>query len=999
MSRSRLSSSDGEKNKKELKVNKKISIIETYNNHEKYDLLKNVFLKSQNVFVGNQDDSFKGSLKNLIENVKIPTPAIMSELLLYKEILYDSGDFETLWYESCRHIKYCQVVEGEGTRLSKPFITLMNIQSLFQIRNCFKKGVILLDLTVSSYKDLIDNVTSVCRQRNIIDDEECTLLRSIFSAPKYHFVNNKLRYIDRDSRYSGNKEAKFIDSSDDDGSIKEELDERVSLKDDKEEDDRFMSKLQPNTESSIIMCGVVRRLTHPVCIFVRLKTKTQFYPEIPSHPVPTRFVFILLTPNENYKHELLYIGRTLCALLADDIFKNVVYNCTTNLIICEAIDEFISQIISIPPKQLNIYNTRLDPIEDKSIEGRKIGIGLNEEDDNDEVFEDYENNMDNIDMSLDYQLIRTGKIFGGLVKDIKRKSPNFFSDFSDFFYGRFGQSLASTFFIFFAALTSALTFGAVMEIALNKEMAAIENILACAICGVIFGLFSGQPLNILTATGPTLAFETIIFSFSKTHNWDFLPFRFWVGLSIAIYLTIFIAFDLCTLVSLITRYTEEAFTILIGIVFILQALKDLISIGHSYPIQKNIHQIFESPCLCNLTGTTLIHKLKKVKNFDPSSCLAIGGQPHGLMCDYKPDIFLFSIILTSITVFIAYLLTALRHSNFFSSKIRQSLSDFNIVIAITVSTILSIVVGLDVPTLKIPETFKPTKDRSWIINPLIFDTYETYLYAGLLGICYSILIMLDQQITSAIVNKKDHLLRKGNGYHLDLIIVALLIVICATFGLPFYIANTVISLMHVESLKIYTTCNAPGEKAQLLGIKEQRLTSIIPHIIIGFSVSLTAIIKLVPLPVLIGVFLYMGIISLSSLQFVQRLRLFFIPIKHQPDLPWLRNMPMYRVHLFTVTQIVCLTGLFLVKYNKTTSMIFPLMIVLIIIIRLTILKVLFKERELLSLDGNPPKLKEILKPKTALDIVEERMKYSMIKKSGSKDSLKLSNSNTNLNLL
>lgn len=79
--------------------------------------------------------------------------------------------------------------------------------------------------------------------------------------------------------------------------------------------------------------------------------------------------------------------------------------------------------------------------------------------------------------------------------------------------------------------------------------------------------------------------------------------------------------------------------------------------------------------------------------------------------------------------------------------------------------------------------------------------------------------MLDQQITSAIVNKKDHLLRKGNGYHLDLIIVALLIVICATFGLPFYIANTVISLMHVESLKIYTTCNAPGEKAQLLGIK------------------------------------------------------------------------------------------------------------------------------------------------------------------------------------
>uniref|UniRef100_A0A0K0EQH1 Anion exchange protein n=1 Tax=Strongyloides stercoralis TaxID=6248 RepID=A0A0K0EQH1_STRER len=974
MSRSRLSSYGGEKSKSNTKISKKNSIIEScnFNSYDQHDLLTNVFFKSQNLFVGKEYDGFRDKIKKLIKNNKSTSPTIMSELLLYKEILYDNGEFETLWYESSRHIKYCQVVEGEGTRLSKPFVTLMNIQSLFQIRNCFKKGVILLDSTVNNYKDLIDCVTTVCRQRNIINEEEVSLLHSIFNAPKYHFVNNKLRYIENESRYSRNKEGNFLDSSDDDESIEEQLNETIPLNNEKEEEDRFMLKLQPNTEASIIMCGVHQKLKKPICIFLRLKTKTIFYPEMPSHPVPTRFIFILLVPNENYTNEMLYLGRTLSALLANDIFKTTIYNCTCNTTICEGIDEFMSHMIAIAPKQLDIYNTRLDPIDDVRIEGMAIGC---DDDDDDVFFENNKNYLNRSDSFFDYQVARTGKIFGGLVNDIRRKSPKYISDYTDFFIERLGQSVASIIFIFFAGLTSALTFGAVMEIGLNKEMAAIENILASAICGVVFGLFSGQPLNILTATGPTLAFETIIFSFCKTHKWDFLPFRFWVGVSIAIYLTIFVAFDLCALVSLITRYTEESFTVLIAIVFILQALKELIAIGHSYPIQKNIHQIFESPCLCNLTGTTLNNKLRKVKNFDPESCLAIGGTPHGLMCDYKPDIFLFSIILTAITLFVAFLLTSLRRSNFFSSKIRQSLADFNIVIAITVATIVSIIVGLDVPTLKIPVTFKPTKDRSWIINPLIFNSYDTYLYAAFLGICYSILIMLDQQITSAIINKKDHLLRKGHGYHLDLIIIIILIIICATFGLPFYIANTVISLMHVESLKIYSKCNAPGEKAQLLGIKEQRLTAIIPHIIIGFSVSLTTIIKFVPLPVLIGVFLYMGIISLSSLQFVQRLRLFFIPIKHQPDLPWLRIMPMYRVHLFTVTQIVCLTGLFMVKYNKTTSMIFPLMIVLIIIIRLTILKVLFKEGELLSLD----------------EIIEERMNYKMMEKGEKRGSLTMSN--------
>lgn len=43
----------------------------------------------------------------------------------------------------------------------------------------------------------------------------------------------------------------------------------------------------------------------------------------------------------------------------------------------------------------------------------------------------------------------------------------------------------------------------------------MENLLSGGICGVIYALFSGQPLAVLSATGPTLVFEAILFKFCQ----------------------------------------------------------------------------------------------------------------------------------------------------------------------------------------------------------------------------------------------------------------------------------------------------------------------------------------------------------------------------------------------------------------------------------------------------------------------------------------------------
>ena len=62
-------------------------------------------------------------------------------------------------------------------------------------------------------------------------------------------------------------------------------------------------------------------------------------------------------------------------------------------------------------------------------------------------------------------------------------------------------------------------------------------------------------------------------------------------------------------------------------------------------------------------------------------------------------------------------------------------------------------------------------------------------------------------------------LQKGAGYHLDLLLVAIIIGICSLLGLPWVVAATVLSVGHVQSLFVESQCTAPGEKAQFLGVR------------------------------------------------------------------------------------------------------------------------------------------------------------------------------------
>ena len=93
-----------------------------------------------------------------------------------------------------------------------------------------------------------------------------------------------------------------------------------------------------------------------------------------------------------------------------------------------------------------------------------------------------------------------------------------------------------------------------------------------------------------------------------------------------------------------------------------------------------------------------------------------------------------------------------------------------------------------------------------------------------------------------------------------------MLMLCSVLGLPWFVAATVLSITHVNSLKMESETSAPGEAPKFLGVREQRVTGILIFLLIGLSVFMTPILKHIPMPVLYGVFLYMGVSSLNGIK-------------------------------------------------------------------------------------------------------------------------------------
>ncbi|XP_026091024.1 electrogenic sodium bicarbonate cotransporter 1-like isoform X3 [Carassius auratus] len=929
------------------------------------------------------DDSSSSILKPLIssaaERIRFilgeddsgpPPPQLFTEL---DELLAVDGQ-EMEWKETARWIKFEEKVEKGGERWSKPHVATLSLHSLFQLKNCIEKGTIKLDMEANSLQQIVEIITdSQIESGQLKADLKETVIYTLLRKHRHQTKKSNLRSladigksVSSASRLFGSQEngspttahRNLTSNSLNDLSVKPEKDQLHN---------KFMKKVPRDAEASNVLVGEVDFLDAPFVAFVRLQQAVMLG-GLTEVPVPTRFLFILLGPKGKAKsyHE---IGRAIATLMSDEVFHDIAYKAKDRADLLAGIDEFLDEVIVLPPGEwdpdIRIEPPKSIPSADKRknfIAGGE-GVQMNGETPHDG------SPGGGGGHAVGDELKFTGRFCGGLVLDVKRKLPFYASDFYDALNI---QSLSATLFIYLGTVTNAITFGGLLGDATDNMQGVLESFVGTALAGAVFCLFAGQPLTILSSTGPVLVFERLLFNFSKDNDFDYLEFRLWIGLWSAFLCLVLVATDASFLVQYFTRFTEEGFSALISFIFIYDAFKKMLKLAHHHPINTDFNMDLVTQYGCHCTppdgnaSSLYMEKMEDLMNstgqqhlnatwasLTRSECLKWGGQLVGPACEYVPDITLMSFILFFGTYTCSMGLKKFKTSRFFPTTVRKLISDFAIILAIFIFCGVDALVGVDTPKLIVPSEFKPTSpNRGWFVPPFGGNPWWVCLASLLPALLVTILLFMDQQITAVIVNRKEHKLKKGAGYHLDLFWVSILMIVCSFMGLPWYVAATVISIAHIDSLKMETETSAPGEQPKFLGVREQRVTGTMVFILTGLSVFMAPILKFIPMPVLYGVFLYMGVASLNGVQFMDRLQLLLMPAKHQPDLIYLRYVPLRRVHFFTFIQVLCLALLWVLK-STVAAIIFPVMILALVALRKA-MDYVFSQHDLSYLDDVMP---------------------------------------------
>ncbi|XP_037402071.1 electrogenic sodium bicarbonate cotransporter 1 isoform X7 [Pygocentrus nattereri] len=935
----------------------------------------------------NADDSVPSILKPLIspaaERIRFilgeedsgpPPPQLFTEL---DELLAVDGQ-EMEWKETARWIKFEEKVEKGGERWSKPHVATLSLHSLFELKTCIEKGTIMLDLEANSLQQTVEMITDSQIEMGLLKpDLKEKVMYTLLRKHRHQTKKSNLRSLADIGKTVSSASRLFSNQENGSPTTAHRNLTSSSLSDlsDKPEKDqlnnKFMKKIPRDAEASNVLVGEVDFLDSPFVAFVRLQQAVMLG-GLTEVPVPTRFLFVLLGPKGNARsyHE---IGRAIATLMSDEVFHDIAYKAKDRGDLLAGIEEFLDEVIVLPPGEwdpdIRIEPPKTIPSADKRKNNLAGGGG----------------GGDGFQMNGDApheggagggggghqvgdELKFTGRFCGGLILDVKRKLPYFASDFYDALNI---QSLSAILFIYLGTVTNAITFGGLLGDATENMQGVLESFVGTALAGAVFCLLSGQPLTILSSTGPVLVFERLLFNFSKDNGFDYLEFRLWIGLWSGFLCLVLVATDASFLVQYFTRFTEEGFSALISFIFIYDSFKKMLKLAHYHPINSHFDRDLITQYSCHCTppegnNSVLDEKIETLLNstgqkhwnatwssLSRSECVEWGGVLKGEACNFVPDITLMSFILFLGTYTCSMGLKKFKTSRFFPTMVRKLISDFAIILAILIFCGIDALVGVDTPKLLVPSEFKPTSpNRGWFVPPFGGNPWWVYLASSIPALLVTILIFMDQQITAVIVNRKEHKLKKGAGYHLDLFWVAVLMILCSFMGLPWYVAATVISIAHIDSLKMETETSAPGEQPKFLGVREQRVTGVTVFLLTGLSVFMAPILKFIPMPVLYGVFLYMGVASLNGVQFMDRLKLLLMPAKHQPDLIYLRHVPLRRVHLFTFVQVLCLALLWILK-STVAAIVFPVMILALVAVRKA-MDYVFSQHDLSYLDDVMP---------------------------------------------
>ncbi|XP_059925828.1 solute carrier family 4 member 1a (Diego blood group) [Gadus macrocephalus] len=805
------------------------------------------------------------------------------------------------WQETARWLGYEENVTPATGVWSSAHVSYLTFKSLIQLRKTMSTGAVILDLDASSLSAVAERaVDELLNKDEIRASDRESLLRSLLM---------------RRSQVGTAPVAEAPPS----GDI-----EMTTFSVPKKRD------TSDNMEASIVLSGVVDVLQKPVVAFVRLSDSVVMDAVLEA-PVPVRFVFILAGPSDSGLdyHES---GRAMGALMADWVFSLEAYLARTDQELTNAIADFMDSSIVIPPTEIQDQGM-LEPIitfQKKMLQERlrpadtRIAFG-------DRALAEKAPEPPRED-----PLARTGYPFGGMVRDLKRRYRHYISDYTDALNP---QVLAAVIFIYFAALSPAITFGGLLSDKTEKWMGVSELMVSTCIQGIIFCLIAAQPVLVVGFSGPLLVFEEAFFAFCKTQEIEYIVGRVWVGMWLVIIVFIIVAVEGSFLVRYISRFTQEIFSILISLIFIYETFSKLFKIFKAHPLILNY-------ALLNDSIENPFHHA----DYEPSANV-----------EHKPPVYpntaLLSMCLMFGCFFIAYFLRIFKNGHYLPGPIRRLIGDFGVPIAIFFMIAVDININ-DAYTQKlvVPEGVQVTNPavRGWFINPMgIKKDFPIWMMPACCvpALLVFILIFLESQITTLIVSKPERKMVKGSGFHFDLLILVTMGGISSLFGVPWLSAATVRSVTHANAL----TVMSKGPKPEIEKVLEQRVSGILVAMLVGVSIYMEPILKMIPMTALFGIFLYMGITSLSGIQMWDRILLMMVPKKYHPADAYATKVKTLRMHMFTLIQLVCLGVLWAVKMSPF-SLALPFVLIMTIPLRMLMTGRLFSTLEMKCLDADDGKV-------------------------------------------
>uniref|UniRef100_A0A8B9K880 Anion exchange protein n=1 Tax=Astyanax mexicanus TaxID=7994 RepID=A0A8B9K880_ASTMX len=806
------------------------------------------------------------------------------------ELIVDKNQ-ELQWRETARWIKFEEDVEEETDRWGKPHVASLSFRSLLELRKTISHGAVLLDL---DQKNLPGIAHQVVEQMIISDqikaEDRANVLRALLLKHRYSHKPHRRASL-----------ASVVVVSKEGASV-------VGIHRSKSKHElKLLEKIPENAEATVVLVGSVDFLEQPTMAFVRLQEAVEL-DSVLEVPVPVRFLFVLLGPpstNMDY-HQ---IGRSISTLMSDKSFHEAAYLADERQDLLNAINSFLDCSIVLPPSEMGgeellrsvahfqremlrkreEQEVSLHPYQVPKAAGHELLFCLC--------------GGDQQICPEDDPLQRTGRPFGGMIRDIRRRYPKYLSDFKDALNP---QCMAAVIFIYFAALSPAITFGGLLGEKTEGLIGVSELIVATCIQGVVFCLLGAQPLLVVGFSGPLLVFEEAFYSFCKSNGLEYLTGRVWIGFWLIIIVVVMVAFEGSFLVRFVSRFTQEIFSFLISLIFIYETFSKLAKVS--------LHN-------SEATNTLL------------------------------------SLVLMSGTFFIAFYLRKFKNSAFFPGRLRRVIGDFGVPIAILIMVLVDYSIQETyTQKLSVPSGFSVTSPdkRGWIVNPLGSEVqFPVWMMAAsvLPALLVFILIFMETQITTLIVSKKERMLIKGSGFHLDLLVIVAMGGICALFGLPWMAAATVRSVTHVNALTVMSKAVAPGDKPRIQEVKEQRVTGLLVAILVGLSIVIGDLLRQIPIAVLFGIFLYMGVMSLNGIQLTERMQLLLMPPKYHPDHTYVRKVRTLRMHLFTALQVVCLAALWAVM-STSASLAFPFVLILTVPLKMFLLPRIFSTREMQCLDAD-----------------------------------------------